>query len=241
MKSFRDVELLSEYLDGRLKPSDSKNLETRLSSDPQLRAALNDLRQSRSLLRQLPQRRAPRNFTLSPKMAGIKTPEPHAYPVLRFASILATLLFFASFAFNLVPMSARYAIAPCNAINPCGMGGGGGRAEAPQSAAQDTQIPAAPLLSSAPNLAVTPTPEITTLLNSEITPSDNTPPAPTPEEYAKSVSPEIGGGAITNPTGTPFFVPALWQGILAVAAILLAVSAWSIRKINDNKIRKQWK
>ena len=62
----RDLELLSSYLDGQLKPSDSARLEARLSSDADLRSVLDDLRAARGLLRQLPMRKAPRNFTLTP-------------------------------------------------------------------------------------------------------------------------------------------------------------------------------
>jgi anti-sigma factor RsiW len=54
----RDLELLSSYLDGQLKPSDSARLQARLSSDPDLRAVLDDLRAARGLLRQLPMRKA---------------------------------------------------------------------------------------------------------------------------------------------------------------------------------------
>src|SRR5215208_7251226 len=89
----RDLELLSSYLDGQLKPSDSARLEARLSADPNLRAVLDDLRASRGLLRQLPMRKAPRNFTLTPKMVGKNPPLPRAYPAFRFVSALATLLF----------------------------------------------------------------------------------------------------------------------------------------------------
>ncbi len=52
--NFRDVELLSAYLDGQLNPSDANRLESRLSSDPDLRAVMDDLRAARGLLRQLP-------------------------------------------------------------------------------------------------------------------------------------------------------------------------------------------
>ena len=72
--NFRDVELLSSYLDGQLKLSDSARLERRLSLDPDLRAVLDDLRSARGLLRQLPMRKAPRNFTLTPKMVGKNPP-----------------------------------------------------------------------------------------------------------------------------------------------------------------------
>src|SRR5512133_820146 len=99
--NFRDVELLSAYLDGELSQADAARLETRLKSDLQLRTVFDDLSQSRSLLRKLPARRAPRNFTLTPKMAGIKPPVPRAFPFFRFASAVAAILFVFSFAVNL--------------------------------------------------------------------------------------------------------------------------------------------
>lgn len=105
--SFRDVELLSTYLDGQLDPSDSARLETRLKADPELRAVLDDLRRSRGLLRKLPSRRAPRNFTLSPRMAGLKPPAPRAFGALRFATALATFLLVASVAVNALAPLAR--------------------------------------------------------------------------------------------------------------------------------------
>src|ERR1051325_10456028 len=96
----RDIELLSSYLDGQLKQSDSARLEARLSSDPNLRAVLNDLRGARSLLRQLPLRKAPRNFTLTPKMVGKNPPLPRTYPAFRFVSALATILLFFTLGLN---------------------------------------------------------------------------------------------------------------------------------------------
>jgi anti-sigma factor RsiW len=86
----RDLELLSSYLDGQLKPSDSARLEARLASDPGLRAVLDDLRAARGLLRQLPMRKAPRNFTLTPKMVGKNPPLPRSYPAFRFVTALAS-------------------------------------------------------------------------------------------------------------------------------------------------------
>src|SRR5215510_8964657 len=96
----RDLELLSSYLDHQLKPSDSARLEARLKSDPELVSALNDLRATRSLLRKLPQRRAPRNFTLTRKMVGQNPPLPRAYSFFKFATALASLLFVFSFGLN---------------------------------------------------------------------------------------------------------------------------------------------
>ena len=115
----RDLDLLSSYLDGQLKPSDSARLEARLSRDPNLRAVLDDLRAARGLLRQLPMRKAPRNFTLTPKMVGKNPPLPRSYPAFRFVTTLASLLLFFSLGLNfLVPQMASQSPA-------FGMGGGG--------------------------------------------------------------------------------------------------------------------
>ncbi len=93
----RDIEQLSEFLDGRLQPSASARLESRLASEPELVSALDGMRESRALLRRMPKRRAPRNFTLTPKMVGLKPPLPRAYPILRFATVAAAFLFAVSF------------------------------------------------------------------------------------------------------------------------------------------------
>jgi len=138
--SFRDVEKLSAYLDGQLKPSEKARLESRLQSDPEFASILKELRQTRGLLRQLPQRRAPRNFTLTPKMVGQKPPLPRTYPAFRFATVLATLLLFFTFATNfMAPRLTRSATAPF----AYGMGGGGGGAETEmQSATEEAAQPA---------------------------------------------------------------------------------------------------
>src|SRR5512137_245455 len=123
--SFRDVEQLNAYLDGELDATQSQRLESRLNSAPELKSILEELREARSVLRRLPQRRAPRNFTLTPKMAGIKPPLPRAYPVLRFASVFAVFLFFFTFAVNSLPRLSL----PMGAAAPAmemqtGIGGG---------------------------------------------------------------------------------------------------------------------
>jgi anti-sigma factor RsiW len=143
--SFRDVEKLSAYLDGQLKPSEKVRLEARLQTEPELASVLQDLRQAHGVLRGLPQRRAPRNFTLTPKMVGLKPPMPRTYPVFRFATVLATLLLFFTFATNfMAPRLARTAPSA-----PYGIGAGGGDAEpelameaAPQDSAEPVEEPA---------------------------------------------------------------------------------------------------
>lgn len=140
--SFRDIEKLSAYLDGQLKPSEVARLETRIETDPELASVLKDLREARGILRQLPQRRAPRNFTLTPKMVGQKPPLPRTYPVFRFATVLATLLLFFTFATNY--MAPRLAQTTVSA--PYGIGGGGGGDSAEPELAMEAPAaePAAP-------------------------------------------------------------------------------------------------
>ena len=161
----RDVELLSAYLDGQLKPSDSARLEARLKTDSELVSVMDDLRAARNLLRRLPQRRAPRNFTLTPKMVGKNPPMPRAYPLFRFATTIATLLLFFTFGLNF--------LAPQMAVEPVGMGGGGGSdlfAEQAPAAAESaaTEAPAATELpaTEAPFAAV-PQPTLMPTLNSD--------------------------------------------------------------------------
>ncbi|MEW6716017.1 MAG: hypothetical protein AB1345_00710 [Chloroflexota bacterium] len=88
----RDWETLSAYLDGHLKPWQRRNIEARLERDTTLRERLEEMRRTRAELRSLPVVRAPRNFTLTPQMVGMR-PYSRAYPVLRLASALASVLF----------------------------------------------------------------------------------------------------------------------------------------------------
>ena len=159
----RDIELLSAYLDGQLKPSDSARLESRLKSDPELVAVMDDLRAARNLLRRLPQRRAPRNFTLTRKMVGQNPPMPRAYPFFRFATTLATLLLFFTFGLNF--LAPQFAAAPAIGIG----GGQGGEptadlfsqsqpADAPAAAEiPATEAPAEPSIELAPMPTMMPT------------------------------------------------------------------------------------
>jgi ferric-dicitrate binding protein FerR (iron transport regulator) len=122
-KSFHDVQQLSALLDEKLNPADAARLQTRLESDPELRAVYEELRQTRILLRSLPQRRAPRNFTLKPSAARVRPPLPRLFPTFSLASVLASLLLFFSLATNAtLPRIAYMASeAPMYAY---GMGGG---------------------------------------------------------------------------------------------------------------------
>ncbi len=91
--SLRDLETLSTYLDGQLSPRNKHKLEARLGRDPDMQLALEQLRQTRHALRSAPQARSPRNFTLTPEMAGQRVVIPRGYTVMRLVAVTASLMF----------------------------------------------------------------------------------------------------------------------------------------------------
>lgn len=88
----RDIELLSAYLDGELDSRKRAQLENRLRTNPELSAALEDLRHTRILLRSVKPLKAPRSFKLKPEMVPQRAARP-IYPVFQFASAIAGILF----------------------------------------------------------------------------------------------------------------------------------------------------
>jgi len=89
----RDLERLSAYLDGEIPKKEAENLEARLRTETDLRRALEGLRATAALLRALPEVSPPRDFALTPEMVGIERRRP--YPVLRLATVLASMAFVA--------------------------------------------------------------------------------------------------------------------------------------------------
>jgi hypothetical protein len=87
----RDLEGLSAYVDGQLTPAEAAALERRLEHDSQLRGALQELRQTVSLLRSLPSVPLPRSFALTPEAIGRRP--VRWYPVLQLGTALAGLAF----------------------------------------------------------------------------------------------------------------------------------------------------
>ncbi len=213
--SFHDVELLSAYLDGKLRAAEAARLEARLAGDQTLRALMQQLREARSLLRSLPRRKAPRNFTLRANMRNLTAPIPPAFPALRFASVLASMMFVLTLAINgLAPLAAnRLAAAPAPAY---GFGGGGPPAEGAMPAGTPpAQLAAAPTAPPEPNAPAT---------------------APDLQAQAQKSTPEVPRGASTAPTP----VPLLWQGLLAGIAILLGLTAWYVRSDSLRRFRQRW-
>ena len=96
----RDYELLSAYLDDMLDAGERSALEERLRQEPDLQAELNALRNVIALVKQLPIRQAPRNFTLTAGMVTpLDTPKPSqkviGFPLSSALSAAAAFIFIA--------------------------------------------------------------------------------------------------------------------------------------------------
>jgi hypothetical protein len=90
----RELEMLSAYLDGELKPRQVRRIEAKLQVDRNLQRALHELQALSQRMRALPQVKLPRSFILTPEMVG--APQRRiGYPVLRLATALAAFAFVA--------------------------------------------------------------------------------------------------------------------------------------------------
>ena len=166
----------------------------------------------------MPKRRAPRNFLLTPKMVGIKPPLPRAYPIFRFATVVATLLFAFSF-LNIRPI-------PLGASAPMpeyGIGGGGADAtEAPM--AEMAVVTEAPVAAPEPAstqmaLAATATPE---------------PLADQNRAMEEPASPKSAGETVPA-SPRPLLTP--WQMTFGILALLGAASMFLIQHLATRKWR----
>jgi anti-sigma factor RsiW len=220
--SFRDMEAISAYLDGHISPSERTHLEKRIQSDSAIAIALQELRQTRALLRRTPQRRAPRNFTLTPRMSGIWPPVPRLVPVFSWASAVAMLLFIFTLGTSLIGRLSFGTAAPMLAAAPSGgFGGGPPAAAAPATAAPLAPAPA-PLRKSDQTMQTTPTAEAFVMSVPEGTPTapaQNIAPSPAPEAQQKTTIPWL-------------FV---WPGL----AVLLGILALLIRWLNQLAFKRK--
>lgn len=146
----RDWRLISAYLDAQLSPVETERVEKRIKEDLLFNRSLDEIAYTKRLLSALPQKRAPRNFTLASEKAQKPLRALWLQPALSFVSIAATALLVVVFSFNYLGAgSARQAAAPQSEMlaaeapaaegtepviinwNPVlGMGGGGGAADA---------------------------------------------------------------------------------------------------------------
>jgi len=235
--NFHDVEQLSALLDGKLSQAEAAKLNARLNSDPDLKSILEQLTETRGLLRRMPRRKAPRNFTLTPQMAGVKPPAPRAVPALRFATLLATFLLVFSLATNtLAPRLQRVAQAPAY-----GLGGGGGGAdptlEAQLMMESATEAPAAAALPPAAEPTLLPP-------TSAADQSARQLETPTPEPSLKSTGPAedfAQAAPAAEPEKPPAPVPPALEVALLAAALLCGTGAWLIRRNSERAWRAKTK
>jgi len=237
--SFRDMEQLSAYLDGEISQADRARLEARISRDRDLTVALDDLRAARALLHRTPRRRVPRNFTLTPKMAGLRPPVPRLVPGLSFASAAAAVLLLFTFAGSLIGPTALGASAPAPQMAPAfayGGGVGGGPAEASTSESLDKTIltEATPTAGgkvpppSALMVAETPAPGVRTTEESTATLQVNAMEQPTPMSELLMSEKPLPTSSVVVPevppaeraTKPPFRLTPLQIGLLALATVL---------------------
>ena len=207
--SSRDLEKLSAYLDGELSASASREMKSRLARDPNLLTALDDLRQTRAILRRIPTRRVPRSFKLTPQMVASKPPMPQAYPVFRFASAVAMILLF----FSALPKfgSSMDAAAPMMMEAPVAENFAAAEAE-------DMMEMPAPAAESAPDEESSPETEKTVADQRSEETTASTPPT---ERAAQPASSER-----------------VWQIILAGFSVLFGLGAFIIRRRTISKWQK---
>lgn len=244
MKNFRDIENLSAYLDGQLDERDAAQLETRLKTDPELDSILRDLRSAQGILRRLPSRKAPRNFILTRQMVGLKPPLPRSYPLIRFATVFAAILFLCSFTTNMLTPRFSFGF---GAAAPAPVGGMGGGCEEPCEEAA-TEAPAAeePMLEMAPAATEAPpsveeTPAQQDMATLPTATPDTSRIAPTPslkESETQPTAESPAAGTEIQPEVPPEPPPSFnWTLLFLVAALFGGVILWTMRQSAKRKWR----
>jgi anti-sigma factor RsiW len=242
MKNFRDIEQLSSYLDGQLSPSESARLESRIASDPELASAFNDIRAARGILRKLPSRKAPRNFTLTRQMVGLKPPLPRSYSFFRFSTAFTTILLVLTFAANALTQLPRMSLAAGGAPAPSvqgayGMGGGPAATEAPAAAPAIAAVTATPASSEAP-MAAAPSVENTAAPTQES--------LPTTSADATTVQPPMAKEGVHLPESQNqppvnaergVIVPVAWQVTLLILGLISGLIMLALRR----SAKQKWK
>jgi hypothetical protein len=115
----RDIELLSVYLDDQLGSKERVKLEARLKTEPALQKELQELSTTRTLLRNLPRLRAPRNYFITAQVAEQVAPRhtmryAPAYGIISaIATILLVLVIFGD---RLLSSTAPVALAPASVV-----------------------------------------------------------------------------------------------------------------------------
>jgi len=95
-------QLLSAYLDDQVSSDERIQVERKLESDDAFRQAMLSMQKTRLVLRSMPRRKVPRNFTLTPDMVPARRTF-QLFPLLRFSSAFAAIAAVVLFAVQLLP------------------------------------------------------------------------------------------------------------------------------------------
>ena len=147
--SNKELLQVSAYIDGALSPKEKQAFEAHLASSATLQKELQEYKRLKVSLRSLPQKKAPRNFTLSPEKVKLRKAAPRLASAFSFASAGVAILLMLAFGSEYLlgrntPMVSKEAAAPQTAMLesapaedatepaiifwnavPLGMGGGG--------------------------------------------------------------------------------------------------------------------
>jgi hypothetical protein len=90
--SLQDIEIISAYLDQAFSESEARKVELRIQQDAEFARFVQEFSYSKRLLRELPKKKAPRNFMLTPEQVKVHRSRWLFLPVLNFASAAAACL-----------------------------------------------------------------------------------------------------------------------------------------------------
>ena len=88
---------VSAYIDEALSPKEKRAFEAHLASSATLQKELLEYKHLKVTLRSLPQKKAPRNFTLSPDRVTVRKAAPRLAPAFSFASAGVAILLMLAF------------------------------------------------------------------------------------------------------------------------------------------------
>ena len=99
--NYRDYELISIYIDGQFTNQEKIEFENRLNNESDLLKGMVGIRQTKAMLRSLPDVKIPHNFILTKAMIG-KKENTRWFSLMAFSSAFAGLLLVASIMFSML-------------------------------------------------------------------------------------------------------------------------------------------
>jgi hypothetical protein len=178
-------------------------------------------------------RKAPRNFTLTPRMVGKNPPLPRTYPAFKFVTSLATLLLFFT-------LGANYLVPALATQGPAfGMGGGGGGAPdtyAAEEAPAATEFAATEAPAEPPSAQMVPQPTMTASVAEDSARTAEVPAEKNGVTGEGDLVPPQPAAAEAQTVKPP--VPPAWQLVLAGIAVLGGLGMLLMRRLAAARWRK---